>query len=77
MWETFSYGKQPYPGMNNAKTREEVEQGYRMPSPPDTPPEIYECMRQCWATAPEDRPSFAALYATIAEVLQAMSDTVV
>ena len=33
MWEIFSGGKAPYPGIHPTSVIEELEQGYRMPKP--------------------------------------------
>ena len=38
-----------------------VESGYRMPSPPGCPPELYEIMLECWKSTPLDRPTFETL----------------
>ncbi|XP_010223288.1 PREDICTED: tyrosine-protein kinase Fer-like, partial [Tinamus guttatus] len=39
LWETFSLGVCPYPGMTNQQAREQVEKGYRMSSPQKCPEE--------------------------------------
>ena len=33
MWEIFSGGKAPYPGINPTSVIQELEKGYRMPKP--------------------------------------------
>jgi len=40
LWEIFSYGKMPYPGINNMETAAKVTAGYHMPPPADTPPSV-------------------------------------
>ena len=47
--ELVTYGRAPYPGMNNAEVLQQVERGYRMPSPPGTPEPLYKIMLDCWA----------------------------
>uniref|UniRef100_A0A673YS81 Tyrosine-protein kinase n=1 Tax=Salmo trutta TaxID=8032 RepID=A0A673YS81_SALTR len=61
LWETFSYGRQPYPKMSLKEVKELVEQGYRMEAPEECPPSVYALMRCCWEAEPRKRPSFQKL----------------
>ncbi|XP_041086191.1 megakaryocyte-associated tyrosine-protein kinase-like [Polyodon spathula] len=61
LWETFSYGRQPYPKMTLKEVKEKVEKGYRMEAPEDCPPAVYALMRSCWENDPGKRPSFRKL----------------
>ncbi|MCJ8737680.1 hypothetical protein PDJAM_G00026850 [Pangasius djambal] len=61
LWETFSFGRQPYPKMTLKEVKEKVEEGYRMEPPEDCPSEIYAIMRLCWEKDPKMRPSFHKL----------------
>ncbi|KAM9504209.1 megakaryocyte-associated tyrosine-protein kinase isoform 4-T4 [Salvelinus alpinus] len=61
LWETFSYGRQPYPKMSVKEVKERVEQGYRMEAPEECPPSVYALMRGCWEAEPKKRPSFHKL----------------
>uniref|UniRef100_A0A8C2APX2 Tyrosine-protein kinase n=1 Tax=Cyprinus carpio TaxID=7962 RepID=A0A8C2APX2_CYPCA len=58
LWETFSLGVCPYPGMTNQQAREQVEKGYRMSCPQKCPDEVYRIMQRCWEYKPENRPKF-------------------
>ncbi|KAF7217579.1 tyrosine-protein kinase Fer isoform X1 [Nothobranchius furzeri] len=61
LWETFSLGVCPYPGMTNQQAREQVEKGYRMTCPQRCPDEVYKVMQRCWQYNPEERPKFLEL----------------
>ncbi|KAJ8408254.1 hypothetical protein AAFF_G00256680 [Aldrovandia affinis] len=61
LWETFSYGRQPYPKMSLKEVKEKVEHGYRMEPPENCPPSVYALMRTCWEADPGKRPSFRRL----------------
>uniref|UniRef100_A0A8C9Y792 Tyrosine-protein kinase n=1 Tax=Sander lucioperca TaxID=283035 RepID=A0A8C9Y792_SANLU len=61
LWETFSMGMTPYTSMTNQQTRDEVEKGYRMPTPHGCPVEISRIMNSCWQYNPRNRPSFKKL----------------
>uniref|UniRef100_A0A8C5LPC4 Tyrosine-protein kinase n=1 Tax=Leptobrachium leishanense TaxID=445787 RepID=A0A8C5LPC4_9ANUR len=58
LWETFSLGVCPYPGMTNQQAREQVEKGYRMAAPQRCPEEIFKIMQRCWEYKAENRPKF-------------------
>lgn len=59
--ELVTYGRIPYPGMSNAEVLQQLERGYRMPCPPNTPESLYQIMLDCWKKNPADRPTFEAL----------------
>eukprot|EP01147_Barroeca_monosierra_P008492 gene8492-962_t len=59
--ELVTYGRIPYPGMTNAEVLQQVERGYRMPSPPGTPEPLYQIMLDCWRANAEERPTFETL----------------
>lgn len=48
MWEIFSSGQTPYPGLTNKETVEQVSAGYRMTAPENTPKPCYNLMLKCW-----------------------------
>lgn len=59
--ELITYGRIPYPGMTNAEVLQQVERGYRMPSPPGNPEALYAIMLDCWKGNAEERPTFESL----------------
>eukprot|EP01135_Chromosphaera_perkinsii_P005881 Nk52_evm14s370 gene=Nk52_evmTU14s370 len=63
LYEIFSLGAEPYAGLTNKEVQHKVtKEGYRMPPPPNCPPEVYSLIRQCWDVEPEKRPSFQSLW---------------
>nr|XP_048705460.1 tyrosine-protein kinase Fer isoform X3 [Caretta caretta] len=68
LWETFSLGVCPYPGMTNQQAREQVEKGYRMSAPQKCPEEIYKIMQRCWDYKPENRPKFSEIQKELSSV---------
>ncbi|NXL48728.1 FER kinase, partial [Podilymbus podiceps] len=69
LWETFSLGVCPYPGMTNQQAREQVEKGsYRMSAPQKCPEEIYKIMQKCWDYKPENRPKFSEIQKELSSI---------
>ena len=58
MCEVITYGRVPYPAMTNTEVLEKVQQGYRMPRPPNCPDLIYNTMERCWLQDPQERCTF-------------------
>lgn len=65
LYELVTYGRIPYPDMDNSTTIGRVIKGYRMLKPMGEniccPEELYEIMLQCWEAKPEKRPTFEHL----------------
>ena len=61
LYELITYGRFPYPGMNNTQVLEAVQNGYRMPCPMGCPEHLYEIMRECWKGNAASRPTFETL----------------
>lgn len=59
--ELVTHGRIPYPGMSNAEVLHQIENGYRMPVPPNCPMALYEIMLECWRKDPMERPTFETL----------------
>ncbi|KAG9473236.1 hypothetical protein GDO78_020408 [Eleutherodactylus coqui] len=69
LWEIFSLGGTPYPGMVVDSTfYNKIKSGYRMAKPDHATHEVYDIMVKCWNSEPEKRPSFYHL-SKIAESL--------
>uniref|UniRef100_A0A8D0DQI1 Tyrosine-protein kinase n=1 Tax=Salvator merianae TaxID=96440 RepID=A0A8D0DQI1_SALMN len=69
--EIITYGRIPYPGMNNPEVIQNLERGYRMPAPDNCPEELYKLMLQCWKDSPEQRPTFEYLKAVLEDFFTA------
>uniref|UniRef100_A0A3B4AV45 Mast/stem cell growth factor receptor n=1 Tax=Periophthalmus magnuspinnatus TaxID=409849 RepID=A0A3B4AV45_9GOBI len=62
LWEIFSLGNSPYPGMQvGSAFYRMIQQGHRMSRPEFAPVEIYDMMLSCWNHDPLKRPSFRKL----------------
>ena len=61
LYELITYGRFPYPGMNNAQVLDALQNGYRMPCPMGCPEQLYEIMRECWKDDATSRPTFETL----------------
>ena len=61
LWELITYGRFPYPGMNNTQVLEAIQTGYRMPCPMGCPEQLYKIMRECWRDDAYSRPTFEIL----------------
>ncbi|XP_058534158.1 mast/stem cell growth factor receptor Kit-like [Ochotona princeps] len=59
LWELFSLGSSPYPGMPvDSKFYKMIKEGFRMLSPEHAPAEMYDIMKTCWDANPLKRPTF-------------------
>lgn len=70
LWEVFSLGLQPYPGLLNHEVIRMVPQGSRLEIPQDCPPTLYDLMQLCWKLEPEERPTFSYLLEKLQECTQ-------
>nr|BAB82423.1 protein tyrosine kinase [Ephydatia fluviatilis] len=61
LYEIITYGRPVYPGITDHEVLEKIQQGYRMPCPPNCPKEYYDIMLDCWHEDPASRPTFETL----------------
>uniref|UniRef100_A0A914HVU5 Tyrosine-protein kinase n=1 Tax=Globodera rostochiensis TaxID=31243 RepID=A0A914HVU5_GLORO len=61
LWEIYTYGMAPYPGVELNSVYGLLERGFRMDSPPECPDSVHRLMLQCWNWSPSDRPRFKDL----------------
>lgn len=70
LWELFSLGSSPYPGIPvDSKFYKMIKEGYRMFSPECAPPEMYDIMKSCWDADPLQRPTFKQIVQMIEQQL--------
>ncbi len=69
LWEIMTLGHRPYQEKSNSEVKNFVchNRGH-LEIPTLCPPPLGEQLVQCWAFAPEDRPSFSILLKTIKEL---------
>ncbi|ODM98276.1 Platelet-derived growth factor receptor alpha [Orchesella cincta] len=71
LWELFTLGKTPYPGMDaDEKFYKRISEGYRMEKPALAPSCVYDIMLECWAQEPTERPSFSTLVDRIGDMME-------
>ncbi|KAG1671225.1 Megakaryocyte-associated tyrosine-protein kinase [Nymphon striatum] len=70
LWEIFSYGEEPiFETANNADFICKLEQGVRLPKPDSCPLVIYNLLRNCWNTDPDERITFRKVIEYLGETL--------
>ncbi|XP_061732185.1 fibroblast growth factor receptor 1b [Nerophis ophidion] len=61
LWEIFTLGGSPYPGVPVENLFKLLKEGHRMEKPLECTHEIYVMMRDCWHAVPSCRPTFQRL----------------
>ncbi|PIK61602.1 putative vascular endothelial growth factor receptor 1-like [Apostichopus japonicus] len=74
LYEIYTSGGVPYPGMSGRELIQKLQDGYRLESPEECPDELYEVMLSCWQVNPSDRPTFNTLYRIMDCLLAEQSD---
>ncbi|XP_046457028.1 vascular endothelial growth factor receptor 1-like isoform X1 [Daphnia pulex] len=71
LWEIFTLGKVPYPGLEgNHQLVRQLEKGYRMEKPDFAPNYMGEIMASCWKADPKERPSFSEMEQIISSQME-------
>ncbi|KAJ8015680.1 hypothetical protein DPEC_G00028620 [Dallia pectoralis] len=72
MWEIFSLGASPYPGLHiDEEFCCRLKEGTRMSAPEYSSSEIYQTMLDCWQGESGERPAFTDLVERLGDLLQA------
>ncbi|CAL8100192.1 unnamed protein product [Orchesella dallaii] len=70
LWEIFTLGEQPYPGVSSMTNNFVInlEQGLRPSIPPYATSDCYNVMSTCWDENPKQRPTFSRLRSSFIEI---------
>nr|XP_053637698.1 tyrosine-protein kinase Src42A-like isoform X1 [Cherax quadricarinatus]XP_053637699.1 tyrosine-protein kinase Src42A-like isoform X1 [Cherax quadricarinatus]XP_053637700.1 tyrosine-protein kinase Src42A-like isoform X1 [Cherax quadricarinatus] len=61
LYEIFTYGGNPYPGVSGKEARDLIQDGKVNRQPRECPDDVYSVMTACWKMNPHERPSFIEL----------------
>ncbi|CAG2209266.1 CD332 [Mytilus edulis] len=61
MWEIFSLGETPYPGLQSREVPGKIKQGYKMKKPEYCDDTFFKVMLKCWHYDPRKRSGFEQL----------------
>uniref|UniRef100_A0A8C2GSG2 Fibroblast growth factor receptor n=1 Tax=Cyprinus carpio TaxID=7962 RepID=A0A8C2GSG2_CYPCA len=74
LWEIFTLGGSPYPGVPVEELFKLLREGHRMDRPSACTQEIYLMMKDCWHAVPTQRPTFKQLVEDLDRTLSMMSN---
>ncbi|XP_072227933.1 fibroblast growth factor receptor 1b [Leuresthes tenuis] len=73
LWEIFTLGGSPYPGVPVEELFKLLKEGHRMEKPSACTQELYLMMRDCWHAVPSHRPTFQQLVEDLDRTLSLMA----
>ncbi|XP_061485801.1 fibroblast growth factor receptor 3 isoform X5 [Rhineura floridana] len=73
LWEIFTLGGSPYPGIPVEELFKLLKEGHRMDKPANCTHDLYVIMRECWHAVPSQRPTFKQLVEDLDRVLTVTS----
>lgn len=74
LWEIFTLGGSPYPGVPVEELFKLLKEGHRMEKPSACPQELYLMMRDCWHAVPSRRPTFQQLVEDLDRTVSIMAN---
>ncbi|XP_059822319.1 fibroblast growth factor receptor 1-like isoform X2 [Hypanus sabinus] len=74
LWEIFTLGGSPYPGIPVEELFKLLKEGHRMDKPSNCTQELYMTMRDCWHVMPSQRPTFKQLVEDLDRILAMTSN---
>ncbi|XP_073723655.1 fibroblast growth factor receptor 1-A isoform X1 [Misgurnus anguillicaudatus] len=74
LWEIFTLGGSPYPGVPVEELFKLLKEGHRMDRPSTCTHELYMMMRDCWHAVPSQRPTFKQLVEDLDRTLSVTSN---
>ncbi|KAG9344446.1 hypothetical protein JZ751_011116 [Albula glossodonta] len=69
MWEIFTLGGSPYPGIPVEELFKLLKEGHRMDKPGNCTNELYMMMKDCWHAISSHRPTFKQLVEDLDRIL--------
>uniref|UniRef100_H3D7B8 Fibroblast growth factor receptor n=1 Tax=Tetraodon nigroviridis TaxID=99883 RepID=H3D7B8_TETNG len=76
MWEIFTLGGSPYPGIPVEELFKLLKEGHRMDKPGNCTNELYMMMKDCWHAISSQRPTFKQLVEDLDRILALSSNEV-
>ncbi|NXI80257.1 FGFR1 factor, partial [Rhipidura dahli] len=76
LWEIFTLGGSPYPGVPVEELFKLLKEGHRMDKPSNCTNELYMMMRDCWHAIPSQRPTFKQLVEDLDRIVAMTSNQV-
>ena len=61
LWEIFSFGQEPWAGLNGSQIIKKLEQNERLSIPNACSQRVFQVMNLCWKSEPKERPTFASM----------------
>uniref|UniRef100_A0A667ZW00 receptor protein-tyrosine kinase n=1 Tax=Myripristis murdjan TaxID=586833 RepID=A0A667ZW00_9TELE len=77
LWEIFTLGGSPYPGVPVEELFKLLKEGHRMERPSACTQELYVLMRDCWHAVPSRRPTFQQLVDDLNRTLSLLANQVI
>ncbi|XP_029025018.1 fibroblast growth factor receptor 1b [Betta splendens] len=74
LWEIFTLGGSPYPGVPVEELFKLLKEGHRMEKPSACTQQLYLMMRDCWKAVPSQRPTFQQLVDDLDRTLSLMAN---
>ncbi|XP_043924903.1 fibroblast growth factor receptor 1 isoform X2 [Protopterus annectens] len=74
LWEIFTLGGSPYPGVPVEELFKLLKEGHRMEKPSGCTNELYMMIRDCWHAVPSQRPTFKQLVEDLDRILALTSN---
>uniref|UniRef100_A0A8C5ARW9 receptor protein-tyrosine kinase n=1 Tax=Gadus morhua TaxID=8049 RepID=A0A8C5ARW9_GADMO len=76
LWEMFTLGGSPYPGVPVEELFKLLREGHRMERPSSCTAELYGLMTACWRSGPSQRPTFHQLVLDLDHTLSQITNKV-
>ena len=76
MWEVYTLGGSPYPGLPAKDLFSYLEDGKRLECPEICPKDVYEIMLSCWKKSPYERPIFSHIVEELGNNVKANVESV-